>query len=107
MKRPLKEARPVGPFVESSGDRVSEFDSIEVERNESTDDANYTITGVRNPGRGSEDIGLVVDTDAITLNGETGFALDKAGATATFIGSSGVKVAITDRSSSLVNINTR
>lgn len=107
MKRPFKSSRPIGPFVESSGDSVSEFDSVKVERNTPSDDTNYTIRGIRNPGRGSEDIGLVVETDAITLNGETSFALDKAGATATFIGSSSAKVVITDRSSNLVNINTR
>ena len=104
MKRPLEEARPVGPFVGSSEDRVSEFDSVKVERNELSDDTNYTVKGINRLG--PDDIGLVVDTNAITVNGETSFGMSGDGSVATFTASSGSKVTITNRGSELVNINT-
>lgn len=111
MKRPLSNNRPIGPFLQR-GSSVSEFDKVEVQRNDETEDTNYTVAGVHGVGM-SESVGIVVDTNAVVINGDHSFALFHTPNTgpdfegdegAEITAPEGGKVGIKEASENLVNI---
>lgn len=105
MDRPLASSRPIGPIVSSGEDDLSEFDKIEVQTNKPSEEHNYSVAGIFNPGA-QETVGLVVETDAIVINGDYSFAVfegdGKSGAE--FTAYEGGTVGIKEARSELVNI---
>lgn len=100
MKRPLADKRPFGPFAQLGRDDISEFDKIEVHPNE---DTRYQVIGIFDPGP-AERVGLVVDTNAIVINGETSFAIFDGEAGAEFTAAEGETVGIKEADRNLTNI---
>lgn len=79
MKRPLRSLRPIGPFISLNrgftglNNDISEFDKIEIHVRDPEKDTRYEVIGIfLEP---TETIGVAVHTNAITINGETSFAI--------------------------------
>jgi len=67
MKRPFASKRPFGPFVSQSSTDDSEFEKVDIQTNDSSEDLTYTVTGLIDDFA----VGLVVETNTIMLNGES------------------------------------
>lgn len=103
MKRPLSDKRPIGPLSQIRGGERSEFDAVEIDRNRSSADARYTVAGIHNPGGTDETIGLVVETNSLTVNRDA-FFIGEEGAKVGFNASPNGTVAIGERGEDLTNI---